>query len=306
MKDQQFSLSLLHLRYWPTWFGFGLWWLLAQLPYPLQLKMGRGLGRLLYHVAKRRRRIAERNIALCFPHLGEAQQEHLVRANIESTAIAVFESGIAWFWPTARIRKLFRVEGIEHLRQAEEQGQGVLLLAMHFTNLDIGAVMLCLEHSIDAMYRPHDNPVYEYLQRRGRENRFEHSQVIPKQDMRTTIKLLRSGRAIWYAPDQDYGRKHSVFAPFFGVPAATVTATAQLARLGQAQVIPFVQVRQPGGGYVIRVYPPLEDYPSGDEWQDARRVNGFIEERVKENPEQYMWVHRRFKTRPPGEPPIYE
>jgi KDO2-lipid IV(A) lauroyltransferase len=305
-KPQQFTLSLLHPRYWLTWLGFGLWWLLAQLPYRWQLKLGHGLGWLLYRVAKRRRRIAERNIALCFPELSAQEQERLVRGTIDSTAIAVFESGMAWFWPVRRLRKLFHVVGLEHLKEAERQGQGVLLMAMHFTNLDIGAGMLCLEHSIDGVYRPHDNPVYDYVQRRGRESNNPDSKTVRRDDVRTIVKRLRSGRAIWYAPDQDYGPKHCVFVPFFGVPAATITATAQLARLGQAQVIPFVQTRLPNGrGYEIKVYPAVEGFPSGDEQADAARINAVIEARVRENPEQYMWVHRRFKTRPPGEPSFY-
>lgn len=306
MQQQRFSPALLHPRYWLTWVGFALWWLLAQLPYTWQLRLGRGLGWLLWHLAKRRRRIAERNIALCYPRLSAEEQARLVRANIESTAIAVFESGMAWFWPARRLRKLFTVEGIEHLQRAAQQGQGVLLVAMHFTNLDIGGAMLCLEHSIDSVYRPHNNAVYDYLQRRGRERHSLATQLIPRHDVRTLVKALKAGRAIWYAPDQDYGPKHSVFVPFLGVQTATITATAQLARMGNARVIPFVQTRLPGGGYSIRVYPPLENFPEGDDLADATRINTFIEARVRENPEQYMWVHRRFKTRPEGEPEIYD
>lgn len=306
MAKQTFSPALLHPRYWLTWLGFAFWWLLAQLPYKWQLKLGRGLGWLILHVLKRRRLIAERNIALCFPELNAAEQARLVRKNLESTGIAVFESGIAWFWPAWRMRKLFTVEGIEHLQNAERKGQGVLLVAMHFTNLDIGGAMLCLEHSVDAMYRPHRNPVYDYLQRKGRGRRSEATRIFPRQDLRGIIKALRSGRPVWYAPDQDYGRKRSVFAPFFGVQTATVTATAHLARTGKAQVIPFVQIRQAdGSGYRIKVYPPLEGFPEGDDLADTTRINAFIEARVRENPDQYMWVHRRFKTRPEGEADIY-
>lgn len=307
MKKQQFSLALLHLRYWLTWVGFALWWLFAQLPYRWQLMLGRGLGWVAFHLAKRRRGIAERNIAVCFPSLSQAEQAQMVRATINSTAIAVFESGIAWFWPAQRMRKLFRIEGIEHLQRAEREGQGVVLVAMHFTTLDIGGAILSLEHSIDAMYRPHNNAVYDYLQRKGRERHNEASRVFPREDVRGTVKALKSGRAVWYAPDQDYGRKRSVFVPFFGVQTATVTATAHLARLGKARVIPFIQKRlADGSGYIVKVYPPLENFPEGDDSADARRINAFIEERVRENPAQYMWVHRRFKTRPEGEPDFYD
>lgn len=306
-QPQQFSRALLHPRYWLIWFGFGGWWLFAQLPYGVQRRLGRALGWLTYHLAKRRRRIAERNIDWCFPELSAEERQRMVRGTIDSTAMAVFESGIAWFWPARRLRKLFTVTGLEHLQEAERQGQGVLLMAMHFTTLDIGAAMLCLEHSIDGVYRPHNNPVYDYVQRQGRERNNPGSRTIPRDEVRNIVKSLRAGRALWYAPDQDYGPKHSVFVPFFGVSAATITATAHLTRMGNAKVIPFVQTRLPNGrGYEVKVYPPLEGFPQGDDLADARQINAFIEERVREHPEQYMWVHRRFKTRPDGEASIYK
>lgn len=306
MARQQFSRTLLHPRYWLTWFGFGIWWLFAQLPYPVQWQLGKLLGWVTYHLAKRRRRIAERNIELCFPELSSEERQRMVRGTINSTAMAVFESGMAWFWPARRLRKLFSVTGLEHLQAAEREGQGVLLMAMHFTTLDIGGAMLCLDHSIDAVYRPHNNPVYDYMQRKGRERNNAQTQVIPRSEVRAIVKNLRSGRALWYAPDQDYGPKHSVFVPFFGIPAATITATGDLTRMGKAKVIPFVQTRLPHGrGYEVKVYPPLAGFPSGNDEADARQINAFIEERVREQPEQYMWVHRRFKTRPPGESSVY-
>jgi len=182
------------------------------------------------------------------------------------------------------------------------QGRGALLMAIHFTTLEIGASALSARHSIDGMYRPHKNPVYDYVQSKGRRARDPLGVVYPREDIRGMFKALRQGRIIWYAPDQDYGRKQSVFARFFGVPAATVTATARFAKTGNALVLPFSQVRLPDGrGYLIKVHPPLQDFPTGDDLADAETVNRQVEKMILEQPDQYMWIHRRFKTRPPGE-----
>jgi KDO2-lipid IV(A) lauroyltransferase len=223
-----------------------------------------------------------------------------------SIGIAFFETGIAWFWPKWRLQNLYTIEGLEHLQAAQESKVGVILMAFHFTHIDIGAKLLGLRFSIDGTYRPHNNPVYDYIQRTGRERHSMHGQAIPRDDVRAMVKALRTGRAIWYAPDQDYGPKHSIFVPLFGVPAATVTATSQLARLGKARVIAFTQTRRKGGaGYHLKIYPPLEHFPSEDEVVDTQRINRFVEERILEQPEQYLWVHRRFKTRPEGAPDLY-
>jgi len=297
---------LLHPRYWLTWIGLGLWWLVIQLPRRWQLALARQLGGLAMKRAKRRRHIVARNIELCFPELSAEKQARMVRANMDSTMMALFETGMGWFWPKWRLRKLYTLEGIEHLERAKEEGQGVVLLAMHFTHLDLGAKLLSMQHSIDGLYRPHKNPVYDWVQRRGRERHVQGGFTIPRNDIRTMVRRLRSGRAVWFAPDQNYSTQYHVFVPFFGIPAATITSTAQLARLGKAKVIPFTHYRRAdNSGYDVKIYPPLEHFPEGDEQQDAARINEFIEARVRECPEQYMWVHRRFKTRPEGEPGLY-
>ncbi len=282
----------------------GCWRLLVLLPFRWQLVLGRWLGKVLYHLAAKRRKIAERNIALCFPELSAAEQETLVRDNIESTAIALFETGIAWFWPHSRLRKLLNISGLEHIEAAE--GQGVLLMAFHFTTLDIGGAFVSMSMSIDGMYRPHKNAVYDYVQRKGRERHCADAEVITRDDLREMLRRLKAGRAIWYAPDQDYGKGHSVFVPFFGIPAATVTATSKFARLGKARIIPFAQYRRAdGSGYDVKIYPAWEDFPSGDESADAARVNVTAEQLIRPHPEQYLWSHRRFKTRPDGEASLY-
>lgn len=303
----RFTPRLLHPRYWPAWLGFGIWWLLVQLPYRWQLAMGRALGDLAMKLAKRRREVTTRNLELCFPELGTQERERAVREVLRSTTTAFFETGMAWFWPKRRLRKLYTVEGLEHLQAAEREAQGVVLLAMHFTNLDLGAAFVCLEHPIDGLYRPHNNALYDYIQRKGRESNREGGIAIPREDLRMMVRRLRQGRVVWYAPDQDYGeRRPHVFAPFFGVSAATITATAQLVRMGRARIIPFTHFRrQDGQGYEVKIYPPLDNFPEDDDQADAERINAFVEARVRECPEQYLWVHRRFKTRPPGEGSLY-
>lgn len=304
MEKPRFRKHFLHPRYWPTWLLIGCWWLIAQLPFRWQLLMGRALGRAVYHLAGRRREIARRNIELCFPQLSTAERERLVRDNINSTSIALFETGMAWFWPTWRLRRLYSISGLEHLQQAE--GQGVLLMAFHFTTLDIGAAFVSLSASIDGMYRPHNNPVYDYIQRRGRERHRPESDAVPRDDLREMLRRLKQGRAVWYAPDQDYGKGQSVFVPFFGINAATITATAKFAKLGKAKVVPFVQYRRAdGSGYDVRILPAWENFPTGDDLADARRVNALAEDCIRPHPEQYLWTHRRFKTRPDGEASLY-
>lgn len=307
MSSPRFRPALLHPRYWLTWLGFLLWYLLALLPYTVQLVLGRLLGKLLYRAAGRRRQIARANLDLCFPDWTPERREQVTREIIESIGIAFFETGMAWFWPKWRLQRLYTVEGLEYLTAAREGGVGVVLMAFHFTHIDIGAKLLGLSFSIDGTYRPHNNPVYDYIQRNGRERHSMQGQAIPRDDVRAMVKALRNGRAIWYAPDQDYGAKHSIFVPLFGIQAATVTATSQLARLGKAQVIAFTQTRRADGkGYRLKIYPPLENFPTSDEVADTLRINQFVEARILEQPEQYLWVHRRFKSRPEGEPDLYE
>lgn len=306
MEKPHFRAALLHPRYWPTWLLFALWYLIAQLPYRWQLAMGRGVGRLMLRFASRRRTIAECNLALCFPELSEEERATLLRRNFDSNGIALVETGMAWFRSSKWLRRRFTIEGLEYLQAPQARGQGVVLMAMHFTTLEIGAAFMALCHKVDGMYRPHKNPVYDYMQRKGRERHGEDSEVYQRRDVRGMLRALQRGRAVWYAPDQDYGIKQGVFAPLFGEPAATVTGTSRFARVGRAQVVPYTVKRLEGGaGYQVKIYPPIEEIPSGDELRDAELVNQFIEARLRENPTQYMWVHRRFKTRPEGASDVY-
>jgi len=304
MDRPVFRPAFFHPRFWLLWLGLGLLWLVAQLPYRVLLQLGRGLGLLMYHLAGSRRRIAARNLELCFPQLGAAERQALLKENFASTGITFFEMAIAWWWPAERLRRLGTVEGLEHLRQAEADGQGVILMALHFTTLEVGGALLALQKEMYGMYRPHKNSVFDYIQRQGREQRLLGA--IERDDVRGMLKLLRAGGVVWYAPDQDYGAQRSIFVPLFGVQAATVTATSKFARMGRARVIPFTQQRLPNGqGYRVVVHAPLADFPSDSEEADCLRINQWIEQAIGQCPEQYLWAHRRFKTRPPGEAKLY-
>ncbi|KIL04976.1 lipid A biosynthesis lauroyl acyltransferase [Stutzerimonas balearica] len=306
MDRPRFRAYFLHPRFWLLWLGLGLLWLLVQLPYAALLRLGRVLGALMYRVAGARRRIARRNLELCFPRLDEAARERLLKDNFASTGIAFFEMAMSWWWPRARLQRLAHIEGLEHLQAAQAEGRGVILMALHFTTLEIGAALLGQRHTIDGMYREHKNPLFDYIQRRGRERHNLDASAIEREDVRGMLKVLRAGRAIWYAPDQDYGRKQSLFVPLFGIPAATVTATTKFARLGRALVLPFTQERlADGSGYRLVIHPPLADFPGESEEADCLRINRWVEQVVSATPEQYLWAHRRFKTRPEGEASLY-
>lgn len=307
MDRPVFRREFLHPKFWPLWLGLGLLWLVVQLPYRLLLCLGRALGTVMRVFAKERREVITLNLQLCFPNMGAAERERLLRENFASTGIAFFEMAMSWWWSKRRLAKLANIGGLEHLQQAQAEGQGVILMALHFTTLEIGAALLGQVHTIDGMYREHDNPLFDYIQRRGRERHNLDATAIEREDVRAMLKVLRAGRAIWYAPDQDYGRKQSVFVPLFGVQAATVTATTKFARLGRARVLPFTQERlADGSGYRLVIHPPLSDFPGENEEADCLRINQWIEQAVSACPEQYLWAHRRFKTRPEGEPKLYK
>lgn len=307
MDRPRFKRSFLHPRFWPLLLGLGLLWLIVQLPYGVLRCIGRGLGALMFCVAGERRRIAARNLELCFPQLPSVERQRLLKENFASTGIAFFEMAMSWWWPKARLARLAHIEGLEHLQAAAREGQGAILMAVHFTTLEIGAALLGQRHTIDGMYREHKNPLFDYIQRKGRERHNLDSLAVEREDVRGMLKLLRAGRAIWYAPDQDYGAKQSLFVPLFGIQAATVTATSKFARLGKARVIPFTQQRlADGSGYRLVIHAPLENFPGETEEADCLRINQWVEGAISECPEQYLWAHRRFKSRPPGAPKLYE
>ena len=292
-----FQWFMLHPKFWGIWLGYGVLWLLIQLPFSWIVAIGKGLGRLAGKLLKSRRRIAEINIRLCFPELSEQEQQKLVKANLAELGVSFLETGIAWFWPARRISRVSTIQGYEHLEQAEAQGKGVVMLSCHMMSLELGGRIFGEHYSANSIYRPNRNPVLEYFQYRGRTQ--AKVVLLSRNNIRTAFKALKKGERVWYAPDQDLGRKRSVFVPFFGVEdTATAPGAGPMASLGNALVIPFYQYRKAdNSGYQVEILPPLEDFPSGDEMVDTTRINQILEGIIRQHPEQYLWAHRRFKTR---------
>jgi KDO2-lipid IV(A) lauroyltransferase len=287
-------------RHWPAWAGIGVLWLIAQVPESITRPLGAALGALAFRLAWRRRRIAEANLALCFPEAPPAEHARMARACFRSIGIGMFEFLRAWWGPLRDLPARSRFEGIEHIARARASGRGVILLSGHFLTLELCGRLLCAHVPVSGMYRRHGNPAFEWAVRRGR-LRYAHA-MFAREELRACVKHLKAGGILWYAPDQDMRGKDVVFAPFFGVPAATITATHQLARLSGAAVIGFFHRRRSDApGYEIRITEPLPDFPSADAAADAARVNALIESMVREAPDEYLWIHRRFKRRPEGE-----
>ena len=305
-KATQFSLNLLHPRHWLIWFGFLVWRLITALPFPVLLLLGKGIGLVVFSFRTRRKTIAKRNIEVCFPALSERAQHEMLRNNFINTGIAFMEIGMAWWWSSRRLAKLLSYEGLEHLKSIPE-GRGTMLLGIHYTTLEIGGAAVAMVTQMDGMYRAHGNPVYDYIQASGRVSKGSGDTVVfERRDVRGTMKALKAGRTLWYGPDQDYGLGQGLFAPFFGIQAATVYATARFADKTGAAVLPFNHIRLPGSqGYKVTFHAPLESFPSGDDLVDATRINQLIEKFILLQPDQYLWVHRRFKNRPEGDPDIY-
>ncbi len=305
-KEPPSNLSLLAPRYWPAWSGMLLLRLVILLPFPWVMALGRTVGRVGLRFARQRRRIAETNLRLCFPEWDDARRQQVLKAHFEALGMGLFEIPIGWWAGPGRLQRLAHVEGLEHLQQALQAGRGAILLSAHFTSLELGGRLLSLYAPFHAMYRRHGNPVVEKIMAGSRTHRLE--KAIPRDDVRGMIRSLKGNHAVWYAPDQNTQRKAAVFVNFFGQVAATNTATARLAKLTGAAVVPYHVVRrEDGSGYDVVLEPALTGYPSGDLEADTQRVNDIIEGWVRKNPAQYLWIHRRFRTRPTrGEPTPYD
>ncbi|HET7931900.1 MAG TPA: LpxL/LpxP family Kdo(2)-lipid IV(A) lauroyl/palmitoleoyl acyltransferase [Rhodanobacteraceae bacterium] len=299
-----FPRKLLAPRHWPAWLGIGVIRALAWLPSRWLLGLGGAFGTAIAPLLRERERVMRRNLEVCFPELSAHERETLRHESNRELGRMLGEFALGWFGSDARLARLdVQVEGLEYLAAARAEGRGVLLVGGHFSHLELCARLISRQIRIAGMYRKMESPVFEYaiLQARLR----YADTMFDKYALRATVKYLKQGGTIWYAPDQDLRGKDSVFAPFFGVPAATLTATHHLARLSGAAVMPFFHRRTAAGGYVLRLEPPFADFPGDDVTADSARVNAAIERMVREAPTQYLWAHKRFKTRPDGLPPIY-
>ncbi|MCG5513386.1 LpxL/LpxP family Kdo(2)-lipid IV(A) lauroyl/palmitoleoyl acyltransferase [Ectothiorhodospira shaposhnikovii] len=295
MARKQSPSRLYHPVHWPMWLGVALFRTLVRvLPWHWQIRTGETLGALLYPLARRRRRIAEVNVGLCFPDLDPATQKALVKAHFRAMGAGIFETPLSWWGSDRALEGLARIEGLEHLQRTLAKGKGALLLSAHFTTLELAGRLLCAHQDFAVMYRPHENPVMEHCFRQNRQTHY--LRAIRRDQARDAIRVLKQGQALWYAPDQAFKNGNAVIVPFFGVPAATNPATARLAKISGAPVIPFFGYRLPGRqGYRLVIGEPLEDFPGEDPAQDARRINAVIEAAIRVAPEQYFWTHRRFK-----------
>lgn len=265
--------------------------------------LGEGLGVALYHLAGGRRRIGQINLSLCFPELDERARRALLRAHFRALGRATLQEAVSWWGSRAEVETLTRIEGRENL--TPHLGKPMIWLVPHFVGLNIGGVRISAEFSpVVSMYARIKNPVLDKLMLHAR-TRFGGAELYSRHDgIKPVIRAMRKGSPFYYLPDLDHGLKDGIFAPFFGVPAATITGLSRIARATGAVVVPII-IRQQDGGYVARFYPAWEDFPSNDVEADTRRMNAFIEDRVRELPAQYFWLHKRFKTRPPGEAKFY-
>ena len=284
--------------------GVFILWLIHFLPFRVIVSIGNGLGSLLYLLAAERRRVGAINLGLCFPELGDDARSRLLKDHFRMFARSLIERSILWWSNAERITGLIRVVGVEHFEAVKDKS--AILLTPHFVGMDAGGQWIAQHTDTVCMYANQKNAYMTELLLKKRA-RFRSQHLYSRQQgLRPIIKGMRKGMPFIYPPDQDQGVKDGVFVPFFGVPAATMTSVSRIAQMTDARVVPSItRVLPAGGGYVLTFYPAWENYPSGDEVADARRMNEFIEERVREMPEQYFWLHKRFKNRPEGAEKYY-
>ena len=278
-----------------------LWWLLRRitsLSHANQTTLSRWLARLAPIIAGRRMRVVRANLAICFPALRTSEREALANRVASSTILGLLETLTAWVRPEQLANKHLEIEGLDLLREERPPHQGVLLVGMHFATLDMAGALLSREIPFDVMYKPSRKPFIEALMVQGRNHYFD--QVIKQSNVREVVRRLRAGHIVWYAPDQDYGPENAVFAPFFGTPAATITATSRLASMTDAKIIFMSHFRVGEDHYRICLTQAPSTLPSGSELDDATAMNRVIEAEIQKAPEEYWWVHRRFKSAPEG------
>ena len=274
------------------------------LPAKLQYRIGMLLGQLMQPFMRSRAKVVRRNLQLCFPEMSDTDREYLVKKILKNTGMMMIETAISWWASDRQLRRRVTYEGLEHLEAAKAKGKGVILLTGHFTSMEIGGRLIMLQTPAYVMFRHLKNPLFNAVMMRSR---IYHSEgIVMRDDVRAMLRALRKNKVVWYAPDQDFGPRNSIFAKFFGVTAATIPATARMVKMTGAEVVPFVPKRNADGSYHIQIFPAWEAYPSGDDIVDAQRINDWIESQIRQMPEQYFWLHRRFKTQPDGKGRLYK
>ena len=298
MNNRQFY----HPKFLPTWLLIGLMKLGAKLPFRIQIVIGKTMGLALYPLLKRFRKIAFINISRCFPGKNKSEVEALVRQNFEALGVSIFETANAYFATDEKISALLNIENEHHLTQAIDNDQSIILLAAHFMPLMLGSRALLLKHHIANIYRPQNNALFDEVMRKGFVN--NGATMIKTKDTKSMLKAIKNKLPIWYAPDQDLGLEKCIFAPFFNIQTATVSATARLAKGKNTVVIPYFFIRSESG-YNMRFEAPIQNYPDADAGISASMTNQILEAQILQYPEQYLWIHKRFKTRPEGERDFY-
>lgn len=304
-KQRKPAKSPWHPKYIPVWIIVGILWLITRLPYKSQMIIGRNLGRAIRKFSKRANYITETNLKLCFPEKSAQERKQLLNKNFESLGMGLIETALGWWGNENKLKNLGTHYGMHYLTDALKQNRGVLLLTIHFNSLHLVGRLVGFYHPFAAMFHAQLNPVLTKVIMPAMQKHYV--EIIKREDVRGLIRCLQNNIPVWYMPDTDPGIRNSVFAPFMGVKAATVTAPARFAEMTNALVIPcFFYRRDDGKGYVGEFQPPIENYPTGDAEQDAIRMNQLIDEAIRAHPEQYLWQYKRFKTRPPGEEKIYK
>lgn len=298
----QFQWAFLAPRYWVLWLWFAVLWLVSRLPYSVFCVIAESVGLLFMKLGGTRRYIADRNVELCFPELSQQERDTIVRDSFKGAGMALFESGLVW-WPNRYTNQLAKIEGLEHIKNAQAEGKNILLFSPHMTTLEICFTQLSRHVKFNVLFRVHDNPLWEYMACRGRE-RYQ-LRLTPRKQVKQFLEHMRHGEAGLIAADQDMGKNRSLFIPFFGIPAATIPSIHSFAQQTDAEVMFINGYRRSRQGYAITVSPPLENFPSDNVEADCARTNTFVEEFARQHPSEYLWQHRRFKTRPPGEASLY-
>lgn len=304
-RRPEHELSLyLAAKYWGTWFWIAVMYLIAKIPTKISFWLSDKVAVFLYKVAKSRRQITETNIALCFPELNQEQQQTMVIDAFKAYVRGVVETFIVWWGDSNKLLRKTKVVGLEEYEKAQAHGKGVLLLGGHFSMLDAAIPKINQLLPFSYIYRAHNNPLMNAIIER---NRAKHTDKnFTKYELPGALRQLKKGGNVWYAFDQDFGKKMSNFAPFFNIPTATINVPAKLAmRTGSKCIMP-TQLREKDGSYTLHLTPYPDDFPTGDEVKDAETMNVLLEKMIRMHPEQYLWMHRRFRTRPEGQPRLYE
>ncbi len=295
--------SLLAPKHWPSWVLVGYMWLVSRLPFSWGMALCRGSKPLLKRVLRKRAVIAEQNIRACFPELEDAEVATMLDQHFVGLAAMVGEMIYSWWGNKALFERIGSIHGLKHIEAAKAAGHGVILITIHTTCMEIGAHILSTQFPLHAVYRPYRNPVLDRLSRKARLKSNGH--IFAKQELRKVVKALNSKATLWYTTDLDVKTRQGLFVPFLGVPASALDAPIRLAKKTGAVLIPMVPIREPGNHYRVEILPPLENFPSGSILDDLRQINAVNEKMVLMAPAQYWWIHRRFKSRPPGEPAFY-